>query len=104
MTIKNKIRAFKVQGGQEVVAEVVGTTEFCGSTISIKMKRPHILQFQQQRDGSVGLVFIPWTLSNPDIRELDVPISAILFSFETSAQVEKQYLQQTSGIEIATAM
>jgi hypothetical protein len=49
----------------------------------------------------VGLALIPWTLSNPDISRLEIPASAVLLSFDPSSEVERQYLQQTSGISLS---
>lgn len=97
------IRGFKIMGGEEVVAEVTGEV-FAGNNVThIKIKRPHILQFQPVAPGKVGLAFVPWTLSNPDIDELDVPMSIILLSYPVSKAVESNYIRQTTGLEIAPA-
>jgi hypothetical protein len=85
--------------GEEVVAEVV-ETKVGASVLSYVLKRPHILQFQQIGQGQLGLALVPWTLSNPTIERLDVPAAAVVLSFDPSAEVERQYLQQTSGISI----
>jgi hypothetical protein len=53
--------------------------------------------------GQIGLAFVPWTLSNPTIEVLDVPASAVLLMFDPSERVETQYLEQTSGISLATS-
>lgn len=97
------VKSFKMVTGEEVVAEVVDTKFASLSTdavVSYALRRPHILQFQQIGQGQLGLALVPWTLSNPAIDRLDVPAAAVVLSFDPSAEVERQYLQQTSGISI----
>lgn len=108
------VRSFKLVSGEEIVGDVVSTksgnqiltessTTYAGGVTSYSVKRPHVLQFQQMGPGQVGLAFVPWTLSNPAIDEIEIPTSAILVSFDPAPQVERQYLEQTSGIAIASA-
>jgi hypothetical protein len=102
----SKVISLKLTSGEEVVAELRQTVQVLagqGPVISYRVKRPHILQFQQMGPGQLGLAFIPWTLSNPDIDEIDIPASHVISAFEPALKVEKQYLQQTSGISLATA-
>ena len=110
-----QVLAFKLIGGDEVVAEVLDTlygtqmllenqTEVKGSSGSITayvVRRPHILQFQPISPGKVGLAFVPWTLSNPTIERLEIPVSAVILTFSPASNVEDNYLSQTSGLEIA---
>lgn len=98
----SKVIAFKISNGQEVVAELVSTVEVGDVVKSYVIRRPHILQMQQTGPNQVGLALIPWTLSNPDIREVTIPATSLLLPpFEPSASTEKQYLEQTSGISLS---
>lgn len=98
----SQILAFKLHGGDEVVAEVTSTQMGAAEkVVSYTVRRPHILKMQPTGPNQVGLAFIPWTLSNPVIDSLVIPESAIILTFEPSDHVEKQYLSQTSGIELA---
>lgn len=107
----SQVLSFKLLGGEEVVAEVLETksgnqllTEgaaFANAITSYVVKRPHILQFQQMGNGQVGLAFVPWTLSNPTIERIEIPASSVLLTFLPSERVERQYLEQTSGISLA---
>ena len=100
----SEVKSFKMVGGDEIVAGLVSVKEIIeGSPISYRLRRPHILQLQPMGQGQVGLAFVPWTLSNPTVEVIDVPASAILLSFDPSEQVERQYIQQTSGISLAPA-
>ncbi len=98
-----KVLSFKIVGGEEVVAEVLNE-KFSGTDkiTSYTLKRPHILQFHQSGNGQVGLAFVPWTLSNPGIVSIEVPASAVILTFEPSLAVSDQYLQQVSGLSLAT--
>ena len=106
-----EVLAFKMIGGDEVVASVVKTitektvlAEKDGSvsTAAIKayvVRKPHILRFQPVAPGQIGLAFVPWTLSNPEIAELEIPASAVVLTYKPSEQVKTQYLSQTTGLD-----
>jgi len=106
----SSVLAFKLVGGEEIVAEVLeekrslAIVDGLGSPTEITayvLRRPHILRFQPIGPNQIGLAFVPWTLSNPEINKLELPAKSVLLTFEPSANVEKQYLEQTSGIALA---
>lgn len=107
----SEVKAFKMLGGEEVVAEVVeykhtnvlisGDHKSAGSLTGYVVRRPHILQFQPMGQGQLGLAFVPWTLSNPTIERLTIPKEAVLLTYDPSENVERQYIEQTSGIALA---
>ena len=123
----SEIKSFKLFGGDEVVAEVISInrkvvkatktlltegetpktkkvpTKDTGEILSYYVRRPHILQFQPMGNGHVGLAFVPWTLSNPTIERLEIPASTVVLMFDPSADCERQYIQQTSGLALAPA-
>jgi hypothetical protein len=101
----SNVMSFKMISGEEVVAELVSTKTITenSSPISYTVRRPHVLQFQPVGPGQLGLAFVPWTLSNPAIERLEIPASAILLTFTPVDKVERQYLEQTSGISLAGA-
>ena len=107
------VKSFKMASGEEIVAEVVETKSgnqlavdgglFSNAVTAYVVKRPHILQFQPVAPGQLGLAFVPWTLSNPAIERLEIPASAVLVVFDPASKVERQYIEQTSGISLDTA-
>lgn len=99
------VMSFKMVSGEEVVAELVSTVTLTPDSPprSYTVRRPHILQFQPVGPGQLGLAFVPWTLSNPAIEHLEIPASAVLLTFKPADKVERQYLEQTSGISLAGA-
>jgi len=113
-----EILAFKMIIGEEVVGEVIEIIrdystqkqsilleqtgeDVDGKIVGYRVRRPHILRFIQSAGGA-NLAFIPWTLCNPTIEVMTIPASAVLLTFPPSANVEKQYLEQTSGLSIAS--
>lgn len=99
-----KVLSFKLVTGEELVSELSRTIEEAGKVVAYELRRPHVLQFQQLPNGHLGLAFVPWSLSNPELPLITIPASAIITQFETSAKVEAQYLQQTSSIQIASSI
>lgn len=99
----NSVMSFKLVGGDEIVAEVVSEERAIidSPIIAYGLRRPHILQFQPMGNGNLGLAFVPWTLSNPTIEFVKIPVSQIVTVFAPADRVERQYLEQTSGISLA---
>lgn len=107
----SEVLSFKLVSGEEVIAEVTQTNRGGGLLLenintapidSWVVRRPHILQFQPMGNGQLGLAFVPWTLSNPGIEKVILPKEAVLLTFEPSSHAERQYIEQTSGIALAT--
>ncbi len=105
--MSSKIVAFKLMGGEEIVAEVLnenrgsmltGMGSESGEITSYTIRKPHILRFQPVGRNEVGLAFIPWTLSNPTLERVDLPARSVLLTFSPSENVEQQYVSQTSPI------
>ena len=100
----SEVLAFKIVGGDEVVANVLKTVRsngVDGDITSYIVRRPHILRFQQVAPGQVGLAFVPWTLANPTIDRMTIPAEAVILTFSPDENVEKQYLEQTTGLALA---
>jgi len=92
--------------GEEIVAEISATRFSSNNDVKeYILRRPHSLQFQQVAPGQIGLAFVPWALANPSIEQLTVPASALIIPpFEADAKVERQYLEQTSGISLSATV
>lgn len=102
----SEVLSFKINGGDEVVAQVIKTVRkdnsVDGEIVSYLVRRPHILRFQPIAPGQVGLAFVPWTLSNPEIERLTIPVASLMIPpFSPSTNVEHQYLEQTSSLVLA---
>lgn len=109
----SKVRAFKMITGEELVARVDDNNTLdllqeevrdIRDVVPYRLKKPHVMQIQQVAPGKFGLAMVPWTLSNPDLEVVTIHASHVVFSFDVSPSVEKQFVQQTSGIELASTV
>lgn len=99
----SEVKSFKTIGGDEIVSEVVSLVCEGEKIVKYKLRRPQVLQFQPVAPGKMGLAFVPWLLSNPELDSVEVPVTVLPFCFPTATEVERQYLTQMSGIQIAGA-
>jgi len=90
------IKVYKI-GQEEIIAKFV---EIKGPYIVLS--KPRVLQIMMQQNGQGGAALVPWFLTDPEA-EMMVAISHIIASIDAPAEIEKMYLSQTSGIEIASA-
>lgn len=98
------IVSLKMISGEELITDLKSTIEdSSGKPLYYVVRKPHILQLQQTPKG-LGLAFVPWTLSNPDIEEMQIPVQNVMVKFTPSDKLEKQFIQETTSIQIATAM
>ena len=114
--MSRKILSFKTVGGEELVAEVLrevtatpnlllGSAASSSEVVAYVLKRPHVLRVQPIGPGQMGLVFVPWTLSNPELNELTLPVKSLIAEpFEPATNVYNQYLEQTSGIDLSSKL
>lgn len=105
------VKAFKLVTGEEVIAEVRDpkvqellqeTFRITRDEVTYTLRRPNVLQFQQMAPGKFGMAMVPYTLSNPDLETVKIPASKVITVFDVADNVEKQYLQQNSGIALAS--
>lgn len=98
-----QIITLKLVTGEEIVAELVSTSILAEKATSYTIRRPHMIHVQPLPDRKYGLALSPWSMSNPELDTLEIPISAVLAKFAPSGKTEAQYLQQTSSIQLAPA-
>lgn len=94
-----QLKLFKLYTGLEIVGEVTKTTD---TTISIK--RPYIFNLVPQGPDSYGLQLDVYSFADPDgVHTFNT--AAMASTSETiPADVEKTYIQQTSGISIISSL
>jgi hypothetical protein len=99
-----KVQALKLTNGQEVISEVKQNIRLGGSdeVISYTLTRPFVLHLSIM-PGGMDLAMVPFTLANPGLREITIPAKMVDVVFEPSIDVERRYLEQTSGIAVAPA-
>lgn len=107
-----EVKGLKLTTGEELVSTILNVeyepekthdgfvVKGSGKPSKYFLKDPMVLRIQPMAGGKVGLVFVPWTLSNPDLAEVPMGAEFVMAAFPPSLEVERQYLQQTSGIEL----
>lgn len=93
-----EVYTLKLVSGDEVLGKVVESTDK-----GVLVHKPLILTVQANAQGQAAMAFIPMGLTyNPELaNELEFKHEHILYSFLTPSEFEKQYVSQTSGIQLA---
>lgn len=87
----------KLVSGEEIIANIVEETDF---TVTVESARS--LMVQPTGPGQMGIAMLPWMATMPD-DQLDIRTSDIMIrNNDVPKQLEDGYLQQTSGIQIAS--
>jgi hypothetical protein len=100
----SNVVTLKLVSGEEVVATLVSkiSATLDSNVAAYRVSKPQTLQFRPfGNSGQMGLAFMPWTLSNPTLREVDIPATFVMCVVDTDAEVTRQYLEQTTGIALA---
>jgi hypothetical protein len=102
---KDTVYTFKLATGEEMVAKFLRSEDG-----NYYVSHPLVLGMQQVQNPETGQVgqqigFMPFAVTlNPDIiKEIPINISNIVTYFEPPKDISDGYLQQTSGIQLATA-
>ena len=90
---------FKALNDQEVVARLIEETD-----THVTIEKARVIAMQNgNTPGEMTLGLVPWFLGNPDAT-IDIAKDKIFARPRTiSPQLEKGYLQQTSGIDLSAA-
>lgn len=94
------LKLFILNNGREVIG-----TEKSSDDYGLRIESPRILHFSPTPDGtSYGIELYPYSMTNPDgIHKFHQ--SAIASESETvPVDIEKGYIQQTSGISIVSSL
>jgi len=96
----SEIIALKLVTGEEVVGEVKETLDKSRNVILIK---PRTISIMRSPDGRQGLGLVPFSMSNMDAT-VEFSAEHILAKLEPIKQVADVYLQETSGIQLASSV
>ena len=93
----NEIKVFKLVNGDELIAEVVSGH----GAVNWKIKKIRMVLMQQHaQSGQLGLGLLPWLASNVD-GEFELYSTALVgVPFNPEDELQKAYLQQTTGIAL----
>lgn len=88
--------AMKLVSGEEVIARSI---EHTTDAVTVSHVRTIGLQ-QANAQGDVGIGMMDYILSNKDV-QISINRSAIVATFDMAPEVERAYLSNTSGIQLA---
>ncbi len=87
----------KLSSGEEIISRVVKRDE-----TTIILDRPNMIgMVPAGPDGQVGIQLLPWIASNQDSKEVKVSLAHIVAEIVPNDELEKGYLQRTSGIALS---
>lgn len=92
------IQAFKLIGGEDVIGEVVSTSDF-----SFELKSPAVIVVQRSEDGRVGVGLQPYVPFASDTK-VTLFKAALCATFDVDSQLKNEYNRIFgNGIVIAGA-
>jgi hypothetical protein len=96
----NDIRCYKLITGEEIIGKCIVETDK-----EVRLDKVRTLQFVPGPQGTMGLAMVPWMASAID-ETVDIKRLSMIGSPNGSVpkQLEDRYLQETSGLEIATSI
>lgn len=109
-----KVICIRFNSGEEIIAKLEDTQVLTGVPSQFEGEGPwdpngkvtigtiRGVTFQPVGPNQVGIAFIPWAVGNVDTKAIiDLTNSAVAV-YAPSSDLEKGYLEQTSGIQLAS--
>ncbi len=84
----------KLVSGEEIIARYISET-----TTLITVSHARVMGLQQDQQGRYGVGLVDYILANKD-GTIGIRNDKIITMYEPSADVEKAFLSQTSGIQL----
>jgi hypothetical protein len=86
--------AMKMTNGDELIGRLEAELKDCYEVSHLQ----HTM-LQQGRDGQFGLAMMPYLVTNTDAK-VQIHKSHVVCVFDPELEIEKNYLQRTSGIAL----
>ena len=94
------LKLFILNNGREVIGKLIKSTD-----TSFVVNSPRILHFSPTQTGDAyGIELYPYSMTNPDGDHRFHMITIASESLNIPDDVEKGYIQQTSGISIVSSL
>ena len=90
-----KVVAMKLVSGEEIIGRVIEQ-----DSVSVTMSHVRVVCLQQDQTGRYGVGMMDYIVSNKDC-EITIDRDKAVTMFDASQEIEKAYLQNTSGIQLA---
>lgn len=96
-----EIKVVKLINGDEIIGKMSNVVDW---NSGLEVEKPRLIAVMQTGPGAVGVALLPWSAAAID-GTITIRSSAIMTdTYDASNELEKQYLQQTSGIAIASGL
>lgn len=86
----------KLVTGEEVIAAVSATTDD-----GLVCEKVRTLVAQEVKPGELGMRFIPWLFSAPDVK-IGIAFDDIVTAFQPEQNIVDAYIKQTSALDLST--
>lgn len=98
----SRIVSLKLSSGEELLGSI--PTEYIENTFTLDLDSIRRLQVAGQQGGQIGLALVPWMMSAVDgiVSINKNMIVAIVQEDKLAKQLVDAYLQETSGIQLAS--
>lgn len=109
-----KVICLKLASGEELIAQVHESSMLAGNDETqyadgavwdlpksdLILSHVKIITIQPAGQGQVGIGFVPWAVGNPD-GKIKIRAEEVACVYQPRIELEKGFLSQTSGIQIA---
>lgn len=92
------VKGFKLISGEEIVARV---ESFDDKQNKYLIEKPKLI-IPQQIGNQLTLGMVPWAIGSDENGTIFLKESAIIAEFNIVPEIEKEYIKQTTGIQLAT--
>lgn len=95
----NDVICVKITNGEEIIGKLESE-----NTSYITLKDPRTIRFHRVNNGQIVAMMEPVSVSNQDLEEISIYQSSICAKFNVSKMVEKEYIENTSGIQVVSSI
>lgn len=92
------VKGFKLISGEEVIGRV---DENLSTEDKYVVERPRLI-IPQQMGNQLTIVLVPWAISAGEDATIEIKASAITSQFAPITEIERDYVKQTTGIQLVT--
>lgn len=92
-----QVKGFKLISGEEIIARV---NEFNEKQNKYLIEKPKLI-IPQQVGNQLTLGMVPWAIGSDENGTIEIKESAIIAEFNIVPEIEKEYIKQTTGIQLA---
>ena len=94
----SELKGFKLVSGEEIVAREVG---FTTNPDKYHLERPRML-IPQSMGNQLTIGMVPWVLGADGNVTVELPASAVVIPYTPHAELEREYVRQTTGLQLVT--